>query len=153
MHAAASPCKAAPSSGSALRAALRWATGSPRMMHRRVPPARVPAAIRDLLNPPAADTLGMGAYRRHTSCSDAARGWIKAARAVHGSTTAWFITDSHVAKNLRNNVGLLHLAEASERSTGPAGQVWGGIDSVCWICSTRQACCNDAGRRPYAVDS
>ena len=81
MHAAASPCKAAPSSGSALRASLRWATGSPRMMHRRVPPARVPTAIRDLLNPPAADTLGMGAYRRHTSCSDAARGWIKAARA------------------------------------------------------------------------
>ena len=56
----------------------------------------------------------------------------------------------------RNNVGLLLLAEASERSTGHAGQVGGGIDSTCCshrMCSTRQACCNDAGRRPYAVDS
>ena len=97
----------------------------------------------------------MGAYRRHTSCSDAARGWIKAARAVLARHSLVYYRFDHChSLSQRNNVGL--LAEASERSTGHAGQVGGGIDSMCCslrMCSTRQACCNDAGRRPYAVDS
>ena len=88
----------------------------------------------------------MGAYRRHTSCSDAAGG------VDQGRARGAQLDHSFFCFEQRNNV----MGEASERSTGHAGQVGGGIDSMCCshrMCSTRQACCNDAGRRPYAVDS
>ena len=152
MHAAASPCKAAPSSGSALRAALRWATGSPRMMHRRVRPARVPTAIRDLLNPPAADTLGRGAYRRHTSCSDAARGWIKAARAVKlahslvyyrfAQTAAWLLQIRPLSQPITKET----MSGSWQRLRSAAPGMPGKLGVVSTACAVRTGCARP-GRR------